>query len=69
MVTPLEEDGQVAGLLQLDLPAGPPPAPAPPWKLLLVPVLLAAFWALAAKLQGRAWLAWALSAGLLLLPR
>jgi arabinogalactan oligomer / maltooligosaccharide transport system permease protein len=56
LAAPLEEDGDVVGMLRVDLPpapAGPSPGPWP--ELLGSAVLLAAFWLLVRRLPPRGW--------------
>ncbi len=56
LAAPLEEEGQVVGMVQLDLPAGPAPAPLPWWPPLAVGVaVLALFALLVGQLPARAW--------------
>ncbi len=53
---PLEEDGAVVGLVQVDLAPAPARRPPAPWPMLAVAgVLLVLFWFLAPRLGGRAW--------------
>ena len=58
LAAPLEEDGQVVGMVQLDLPAAPAPAPLPWWPPLAVGSAVLALFALLVgrSCRPRAWL-------------
>ena len=67
LATPLEEDGAVVGLVQVDLPPRPAPDSPGPWKELAgVAALLAAFWLAARVLPANPWVL-GLAAAVLLL--
>jgi arabinogalactan oligomer/maltooligosaccharide transport system permease protein len=64
---PLEEEGAVVGLLQVDLPPAPSRRPPAPWPMLTIAAaLLVLFWFLAPLLGGRAWAHWLLAGALFL---
>jgi arabinogalactan oligomer/maltooligosaccharide transport system permease protein len=64
---PLEEDGAVIGLVQVDLPPEPGRRPPGPWPVVAIgAALLAIFWAVAGRLTARPWALWLLAGGLLL---
>ena len=57
LAAPLEEEGKVVGMVQLDLPAAPAPAPLPWWPPLAVgSAVLALFALLVGQLFPRAWM-------------